>query len=107
MSAFVATDADDLIVTRLSVDAELPFLEDLAGACTVETLDPADLRAAGQVARRYPDLELGSPTHRSSRSPTGSDTRAIGTLDEGDLRAIEPLAGGGFELWPADQPHAS
>jgi len=101
--AFAAAEADFLILTRLGVDTELAFLEDLAsGAFQVETLTPAELRTAAELARRYRDLELGLADASIVVLAARFRTRRLLTFDERAFRAVPPLQGGRFVLLPAD-----
>ncbi len=99
--AFAAAEADFLILTRLGVETELAFLDDLAsGAFQVETLIPTELRAAAELPRRYQDLDLAdaSVVVLAARFRT----RRLFTFEERAFRAIAPLQGGRFTLLPAD-----
>jgi predicted nucleic acid-binding protein len=101
--AFAAAEADSLILTRLGIDTELAFLEDLAsGAFRVEALSPAELRAAAGLARRYRDLELGLADASIVVLAARCRTRRLLTFDERAFRAVTPLDGGRFTLLPAD-----
>lgn len=101
--AFVAAEADFLILTRLGVETELAFLEDLAsGAFQVEALSAQELRTAAEVARRYRDLELGLADVSIVVLAARFGTRRLLTFDERAFRAVAPLQGGRFTLLPAD-----
>jgi hypothetical protein len=102
-SEAVATEADYLILTRLGVDAELAFLQDLAeGTFSVECLDRAERRAAASLARQYRDLELGLADASLVLLARRLGTTRIATLDERAFRAVAPLQGGVFTVLPAD-----
>src|SRR6202158_3085946 len=59
-SAIGVAEADYLVLTRLGIDVELAFLEDLAeGTFQMECLNRAELGKALQVARQYRDLKIG------------------------------------------------
>lgn len=101
--AFAAAEADFLILTRLGIEPELAFLEDLAsGTFQVEALTPAELRTASELARRYRDLELGLADASIVVLAARFRTRRLLTFDERAFRAIAPLQGGRFTLLPAD-----
>lgn len=102
VSAFVATEADYLIRTRLGVDAELAFLDDLGDAYRVDTLDARGLSTAADVCRRYRDLELGLADASMIVLADRWSTTTLATFDERHFRAVTPLAGGSFRLLPAD-----
>jgi hypothetical protein len=57
--AFVAAEADYLILSRLCVDAQTAFVEDLASSYRLDSLDEAELMRAADICRRYRDVELG------------------------------------------------
>jgi predicted nucleic acid-binding protein len=89
-----------LILTRLGVNAELRFLDDLVGAYLVDTLDAEGIAAARDVCRRYRDLELGLADASIVVLARRWHTRALATFDEPHFRPISPLQGGSFELLP-------
>lgn len=102
-SEAVATEADYLILTRLGVDAELAFLQDLAeGTFSVECLDRTERRAAASLARQYRDLQLGLADASLVLLARRFGTTRIATLDERAFRAVAPLQGGAFTVLPAD-----
>jgi len=102
-SQLVVAEADYLILRRLGVDAELRFLEDLAGETYLaDALAPAELAIARDVAARYRDLELGLADASLVVLANRWQTRRILTLDERAFRAVSPLQGGSFTLLPAD-----
>jgi hypothetical protein len=79
---------------------ELAFIEDLASAYTVETLDRDGLRRAGALCSRYAALELGLADASLAVLAERWSTHAIATFDERHFRAVAPLDGGAFELYP-------
>ncbi len=102
-SAFVAQEADYLILSRLGAKAELDFLQDLAsGTFQVECLLPRDLGRARSVIERYSDLQLGLADASLVVLAERFKTRRLLTFDERHFRAVEPLQGGHFTLLPAD-----
>jgi uncharacterized protein len=102
VSAFVAAEADYFILRRLGLDAELAFLKDLAGNYGVEALDPDGLEQARDICARYADLELGLADASMVVLADRWRTRSLATFDERHFRAVQPLAGGSFELLPID-----
>ena len=103
VSAFVVTEADYLIRTRLGIEAELQFLRDLtSGAFSVECLTEAEIDEAGDVIRRYRELNLGLADASMVILARKFGTRRLLTFDERDFRAVRPLQGGSFTLLPAD-----
>lgn len=102
MPAFVANETDYLIRTRLGVDAEIRFLEDLADSYRLDSLDESGLLKAAKVCRKYRDLELGLADASVVVLAEKWSTRTLGSFDERHFRAIRPLQGGSFTLLPAD-----
>jgi uncharacterized protein len=98
--AFVAAEADHLILSRLGVDVEIAFVEDLAAAYRVESLDPEGLARAVDICRRYRDLELGLADASIVVLADSRGTRFVATLDQRHFRAVTTLDGQAFELIP-------
>jgi predicted nucleic acid-binding protein len=102
-SQIAVAEADYLILTRLGVDVELAFLDDLAaGTFAAEPLTNQELARARDVARRYRDLEVGLADASLVVLAHRHRTNRILTLDERCFRAITPLQGGAFRLLPAE-----
>src|SRR6266571_1527389 len=102
-SAIGIAEADYLILTRLGIDVELAFLEDLAeGTFQVECLNRTEFGAALRVARRYHDLELGLADASLVVLAQRVRTRRLVTFDHRAFRTVTPLQGGSFTLLPAD-----
>ncbi|MGH3145959.1 MAG: type II toxin-antitoxin system toxin ribonuclease C26 [Rubrobacter sp.] len=102
-SEVAVAEADYLILTRLGVDVELAFLDDLAeGTFLVECLTREELGVARGLARRYQDLELGLADVSLVVLARRYRTRRIATFDELAFRAVTPLQGGSFIVLPAD-----
>lgn len=96
-------EADYLILTRLGVDVELAFLQDLvAGTFLVECLTASELEVARDVVSRYRDLRLGLSDAALVVLAKRLNTRRILTFDERAFRTVAPLQGGGFTVLPAD-----
>ena len=101
--ALVANEADYTILTRLGIDAELTFLDDLAsGWFEVACLTDDELGAARDVAAAYRDLRVGLADASVVVLARRYGTRRLLTLDERDFRAMTPLQGGHFTILPAD-----
>jgi len=103
-SAVAVAEADYLILTRLRIDVEFAFLEDLAqGTFVVECLSRPELGIALTVARRYRDLAIGLADASLVVLAQRFRTRRLLTFDERAFRTITPLQGGTFTLLPADR----
>lgn len=102
-SQVAVAEADYLILTRLGVEVELAFLDDLAaGTFLVDCLDRKELGLARDLARRYRDLELGLADASLAVLADRHRTERIASFDERAFRAITPLRGGAFTVLPAD-----
>lgn len=100
-----AAEADYMILSRLGIDLELDYLEDLAaGTFQTECLSRDELRTARSVVERYRDLRLGLADASLVVLAARNRTRRILTLDERAFRAVTPLQGGSFTILPADEP---
>lgn len=104
VSAFTAAEADHLILNRLGLQVELAFLRDLARTYTVEALDAEGIIQARDICAQYADLRLGLADASMVVLADRWRTRSLATFDERHFRAVTPLAGGAFELLPADTP---
>lgn len=101
----VAAEADYMILSRIGVDAELAYLQDLAaGTYAVECLSRDDIRTAREIVARYRDLRLGLADASLVVLAARHRTRRILTLDERAFRVVTPLQGGSFTVLPADEP---
>jgi len=102
-SEAAVAEADYLILTRLGVDVELAFLDDLAeGTFLVDCLTREELGVARELARRHRDLELGLADISLAVLARRYRTRRIVTFDERAFRTVAPLQGGSFTVLPAD-----
>ena len=102
-SEVAVAEADYLILTRLGIEVELAFLEDLAeGTFLVECLTREELGVALGLARRCRDLELGLADVSLVVLARRYRTRRIVTFDERAFRAVTPVQGGSFTVLPAD-----
>jgi uncharacterized protein len=103
-SAIGVAEADYLILTRLGIDVELAFLEDLAeGTFQVEGLNRTELGTALQVAGQYRDLQIGLADASLVVLAQRFKTRRLVTFDQRAFRNVAPLQGGSFTLLPADR----
>lgn len=102
-SQVAVAEADYLILTRLGLDVELTFLDDLAtGTFLVDCLDRGELGMARDLARSHRDLEIGLADASLVVLAARHRTNRIATFDERAFRAVTPLQGGAFEVLPAD-----
>ena len=102
-SQIAVAEADYLMLTRLGLDVEFAFLQDLAaGTFLAECLSREELGLALEVARRYRDLKLGVADAAMVVLARRYRTRRLLTVDERAFRAVAPLQGGSFTLLPMD-----
>ncbi|MGH2762558.1 MAG: PIN domain-containing protein [Thermoleophilaceae bacterium] len=100
VSAFVAAEADYLILSRLGVEVQTAFVEDLASAYRVDLLDPPGLIRAAETCRQYRDLELGLADASIVVLADNWSTHSLASFDERDFRVVTALDGNPFELFP-------
>jgi uncharacterized protein len=84
----------------LGVDAQVAFVEDLASAYRVDSLDPSGLGRAAEVCRQYRDLELGLADASIVVLADSWSTLFVATFDQRYFRAVTALDGRAFELVP-------
>ena len=96
-------EADYLILDRLGPDVELAFVDDLVnGTFVVECLTRDELDRARGVVERYRDLRLGLADASLVVLAQRHGTTRILSFDERAFRAVAPLQGGSFTVFPAD-----
>jgi predicted nucleic acid-binding protein len=102
-SQLAVAEADYLILTRLGIDVELSFLDDLAtGTFVAGCLTAPELGDARDVATQYRDIEIGLADASLVVLARRYRTRRLLSFDERAFRAVRPLQGGSFKLLPAD-----
>ena len=102
-SELAVAEADYLILTRLGLEVELAFLQDLAeGTFTSACLNQQELGVALGLARRYGALRLGLADCSLVVLAQRYQTQRLATLNSRHFRAVTPLQGGAFILLPAD-----
>ena len=90
-SEVAVAEADYLILTRLGIDVELAFLDDLAeGTFLIECLTREELGVARVRARRHRDLELGLADVSLVVLARRYRSRRILTFDERAFRTVTP-----------------
>ena len=102
-SELAVAEADYLILTRLGVEVELTFLDDLAQATyNVACLSQIELGQARDIVNRYRDLRLGLADASLAVLANRYQTRRILTFDARAFRQVIPMQGGNFVVLPAD-----
>src|SRR5579863_1590155 len=103
ISAAILSEIDYLISTKLGVDAELDFVDDiLSGAFTLEPFVLSDLRRVRELVKQYEALDIGLADAAVIATAERLRTRRILTVDERHFRAIRTSDGKPFTLLPAD-----
>ena len=105
LSPFVLAELDYLLATRVSQQAELALLEEVAlGAYQLEGFDAADVAAARATIARYPDLGLGLADASIIVLADRYDAHDVLTLDHRHFRTVRGLRRRPFRILPADRP---
>jgi uncharacterized protein len=103
LSPFVLAELAYLLATRGGPDRELAWLEEVAReAYELAAFGAADVALAAGTVQRYRHLGIGLTDASVAVLADRFRTNRIFTLDERHFRAMQPLAGGHFELLPAD-----
>jgi len=103
LSPFVLAELDYLLATRVSGEAQMALLDEVArGAYRLEPFSNADVASARDVMARYPDLRLGLADASIVVLAARHGTRDVLTLDERHFRAVQTLDRERFRLLPAD-----
>lgn len=98
----ILAEIDYLLREFLGVDAELAFLDGIAGgAYTLEPLTSTDLNRCRELIATYRDLDLGLADAAVIATAERLGIHKILTVDERDFRAVR-LRKGTFILLPAD-----
>ena len=85
-----------MILTRLGIEVELAFVEDLAqGTFSVDCLSRPELGVALTVLRRYPDLAIGLADASLVVLAQRFRTRRLLTFDERAFQAVRSRTNGG------------
>jgi predicted nucleic acid-binding protein len=103
LSPFVLAELDYLLSTRVSQDAAVALLDQVAtGAYRLEPMEADDVARAAEIVLRYRDLQLGLADASLVVLAERHGTHDILTLDERHFRAIAGPGGRPFRILPAD-----
>ena len=103
LSPFVLAELDYLLSTKVSQDASLALLDQVAaGAYRLEPMDADDITRATEINRQYRDLGLGLADASIVVLAERHGTNDLLTLDERHFRAVVGPGGRPFRLLPAD-----
>lgn len=101
VSPYVVAESNELVATRLGVEAELAVLAELSsGAYLLAALGATDLATAATVVARYRDQALGIADALLVVLADRHRTRSVLTLDRRHFGVVRPLDGGRFKLLP-------
>src|SRR5579884_1085963 len=97
----VTAEVDYLLGKRINRAARLAFLDDLKnGAFTAACLDADDYARIAELEAHYADLDIGLADASVVALAARFNTRRVLTFDQRHFRALRPLQGGTFELFP-------
>lgn len=104
LTPYVIAEADYLIQKYGGVEAELLFLEELAGgAYALSTFGPQDIAKAKEIVSKYRDLGIGLADASIVVDAGVYECRDVLTLDLRHFRALRPPGGRrAFRILPAD-----
>jgi uncharacterized protein len=103
LSPFVLAELDYLLAARVSRDAGIAWLTEVArGAYRLEPFSTEDVAEAVSVIERYPDLEVGLADASVVVLANRYDTYDVLTLDERPFRVLRGPQDHPFRLLPAD-----
>ncbi len=101
VSPYVVAELDDLVGSRLGVEAELAVLAELAGgAYLLAALAAEQLGQARSVVERHRDQRIGIADASLVVLAEQYQTRSVLTLDRRRFEALRPLGGGRFRILP-------
>jgi uncharacterized protein len=103
LSPFVLAELDYLLTTRVSQDAAVALLDQVAaGAYRLEPMAPDDIARATEIVLQYRDLQLDLADASLVVLAERHHTVDVLTLDERHFRAITGPGGRPFRILPAD-----
>jgi predicted nucleic acid-binding protein len=103
LSPFVLAEVDYLLLTRVSSQAELAVLEEVAnGAYQLEPFDGDDVASALEVVTKYKDKDLGLADASIVVLAQRYSVWDVLTLDERHFRSVRTSDGRLFRLLPMD-----
>ena len=103
LSPFVLAELDYLLATRVGIDAELAFLDEVArGVYELAPMSAEDVAAARAIVARYRDLDIGIADASVVVLAGRYRTHDVLTLDERHYRPLRHPDGGPFRILPAD-----
>ena len=105
LSPFVLAELDYLLATKVSPQAAVALLDQVAaGAYRLEPMAAEDVARASEIVVQYRDLQLGLADASLVVLAERHRTLDVLTLDERHFRAISGPGGRPFRILPADGP---
>lgn len=103
LSPFVLAELDYFLSTRISSEAELELLEDVArGAYQLETFGRDDVASAKEIVAKYRGIGLGLADASIVVLADRHNVSDVLTLDERHFRTVRRRNGQPFRILPAD-----
>lgn len=101
VSPYVVAELGYLVGSRVSVDAELAVLRELAGgAWELPGFGADELRQAAGIVEKYRDQRIGVADASNVVLADRYRTLTIATLDHRHFTVLRPASGGRFTLLP-------
>lgn len=105
LSPFVLAELDYMLIQRHGQEKQLALLGEVVdGAYRLAEFGRDDVRAAGEVMRRYADLRIGLADASIVVLAEKHSTSDVLTFDQRHFRAIRRSDGRPFRLLPDDFP---
>jgi predicted nucleic acid-binding protein len=105
LSPFVLAQLDYMLGSRHGQDEQLALLAEVAeGAYQLAEFNPADVRSAAAVMRRYADLRIGLADASLVVLAEKHNTLDLLSFDARHFRAVRGPGGRPFRLLPDDYP---
>ena len=103
LSPFVLAEMDYLLATRVGIDAEVAFLDEVGrGAYQLEPMSSEDVALARVIVDRYRDLDVGLADASIVVLAARHGVRDVLTLDERHFRVMRAADGSPLRILPAD-----
>ncbi len=103
LSPFVLAEMDYLLATRVGIDAEIAFLDEVGrGVYQLEPMSSEDVTQARVIVDRYRDLDVGLADASILVLAARRGARDVLTLDERHFRTMRTHDGSALRILPAD-----
>ncbi|MCY7419527.1 MAG: PIN domain-containing protein [Chloroflexi bacterium] len=103
LSPFVLAEMDYLLASRVGIDSELAFLDEVGrGVYQLEPMSAEDVAQARTIVDRYRDLDVGLADASIMVLAARHAFRDVLTLDERHFRTMRAQDGSAMRILPAD-----